>query len=70
MADLAATAQAKILRALQTGEIQKIGADRTMKVDVRVLSGTHKDLRQCVAEATFREDLYLVGALLLELSRN
>jgi two-component system, NtrC family, nitrogen regulation response regulator NtrX len=58
VADLAVTAQAKILRVLQTGEIQKIGADRTMKVDVRVLSGTHKDLRQCVAEATFREDLY------------
>jgi two-component system nitrogen regulation response regulator NtrX len=58
VADLAATAQAKILRVLQTGEIQKIGADRTMKVDVRVLSGTHKDLRQCVAEGTFREDLY------------
>src|SRR5690348_526651 len=58
VADLAPGAQAKILRVLQTGEIQKIGADRTMKVDVRVLSGTHKDLRQCVAEATFREDLY------------
>ena len=58
VADLAVTAQAKILRVLQTGEIQKIGAERTMKVDVRVLSGTHKDLRQCVAEATFREDLY------------
>jgi two-component system, NtrC family, nitrogen regulation response regulator NtrX len=58
VADLAVTAQAKILRVLQTGEIQKIGADRAMKVDVRVLSGTHKDLRQCVAEATFREDLY------------
>ena len=58
VADLSATAQAKILRVLQSGEIQKIGADRAMKVDVRVLSGTHKDLRQCVAEATFREDLY------------
>jgi two-component system nitrogen regulation response regulator NtrX len=58
VADLAPTAQAKILRVLQTGEIQKIGADRTMKVDVRVLSGTHKELRQCVAAATFREDLY------------
>jgi DNA-binding NtrC family response regulator len=58
VADLAPTAQAKILRVLQTGEIQKIGADRTMTVDVRVLSGTHKELRQCVADATFREDLY------------
>ncbi|HEV2704097.1 MAG TPA: sigma-54 dependent transcriptional regulator, partial [Steroidobacteraceae bacterium] len=58
VADLSVTAQAKILRVLQTGEIQKIGAERTMKVDVRVLSGTHKNLRECVAGSTFREDLY------------
>ncbi len=58
VADLALPAQAKILRVLQSGEIQKIGAERTIKVDVRVLSGTHKDLKGCVAQGKFREDLY------------
>jgi DNA-binding NtrC family response regulator len=51
-------AQAKILRVLQSGEIQKVGAQQTVKVDVRVLSGTHKDLKEAVAEGEFREDLY------------
>ncbi len=50
--------QAKILRVLQSGEIQKVGAERTIKVDVRVLSGTHKDLKKAVANGAFREDLY------------
>jgi two-component system nitrogen regulation response regulator NtrX len=58
IADLAASAQAKILRALQSGEIQRVGAERPTIVDVRVLSGTHKDLKQAVAEGKFREDLY------------
>ena len=58
IADLAAGAQAKILRALQNGEIQRVGAERPTTVDVRVLSGTHKDLKQAVAEGAFREDLY------------
>ena len=58
VADLSASAQAKILRALQTGEIQKVGAERTLKVDVRVLSGTHKNLRELVGAGTFREDLF------------
>ncbi len=58
IADLSASAQAKILRALQCGEIQRIGAERPTIVDVRVLSGTHKDLKQAVAEGRFREDLY------------
>jgi two-component system nitrogen regulation response regulator NtrX len=58
IADLSASAQAKILRALQSGEIQRIGAESTTVVDVRVLSGTHKDLRQAVTEGRFREDLY------------
>jgi DNA-binding NtrC family response regulator len=58
IADLSASAQAKILRALQSGEIQRIGAERPTVVDVRVLSGTHKDLKQAVAEGRFREDLY------------
>jgi two-component system, NtrC family, nitrogen regulation response regulator NtrX len=58
IADLAASAQAKILRALQSGEIQRVGAERPTLVDVRVLSGTHKDLKSAVAEGRFREDLF------------
>ena len=58
VADLSLSAQAKILRVLQSGEIQKVGAERTVKVDVRVLSGTHKDLRKAVAAGAFREDLF------------
>jgi two-component system nitrogen regulation response regulator NtrX len=58
IADLAASAQAKILRVLQNGEIQRVGAERTSVVDVRVLSGTHKDLKQAVGEGKFREDLF------------
>jgi DNA-binding NtrC family response regulator len=58
VADLSLPAQAKILRVLQNGEIQKVGAQQTVKVDVRVLSGTHKDLKQAVAEGAFREDLF------------
>jgi two-component system, NtrC family, nitrogen regulation response regulator NtrX len=58
VADLSLAAQAKILRVLQSGEIQKVGAENTVRVDVRVLSGTHKDLKKAVASGTFREDLY------------
>jgi two-component system, NtrC family, nitrogen regulation response regulator NtrX len=58
VADLSLSAQAKILRVLQNGEIQKVGSEKTTRVDVRVLSGTHKDLRKRVAEGAFREDLY------------
>jgi two-component system nitrogen regulation response regulator NtrX len=58
VADLCLAAQAKILRVLQNGEIQKVGAENPVKVDVRVLSGTCKDLKKAVAEGRFREDLY------------
>lgn len=58
VADLPLGAQAKILRALQYGEVQKLGAERAVRVDVRIISATHKDLKQCVAEGRFREDLY------------
>ena len=58
IADLSITAQAKILRVLQNGEIQRVGAERATQVDVRVLSGTHKDLKKAVAEGRFREDLF------------
>jgi two-component system nitrogen regulation response regulator NtrX len=58
VADLSLGAQAKILRVVQSGEMQKIGSEETITVDVRVLSGTHKDLKQQVAAGLFREDLY------------
>lgn len=55
--DLSLAAQAKILRVLQSGEIQKVGSERFLKVDVRVIAATHKDLRALVASGGFREDL-------------
>lgn len=58
VADLSLGAQAKILRVVQNGEMQKIGSEEAITVDVRVLSGTHKDLKQQVAAGLFREDLY------------
>lgn len=58
IADLSLPAQAKILRVVQNGEVQKLGTDRATSVDVRIISGTHKDLRQAVAEGRFREDLF------------
>src|SRR5947209_1492566 len=51
-------AQAKLLRFLQFGEIQRLGSDRTEKVDVRIVAATHRDLRQMTPEGRFREDLY------------
>jgi two-component system nitrogen regulation response regulator NtrX len=58
VADLSLGAQAKILRVVQTGELQKVGSEKTLQVDVRIISGTHKDLRTCVSEGSFREDLF------------
>ena len=58
VADLSLSAQAKLLRVLQSGEIQKVGSEKPIEVDVRVLSGTHKDLKRCVTEGSFREDLF------------
>lgn len=58
VADLSLSAQAKILRVVQSGEMQKVGSEEPITVDVRVLSGTHKDLKTQVAAGLFREDLY------------
>jgi DNA-binding NtrC family response regulator len=50
--------QAKLLRALQEGEIQRLGASAPRKVDVRILAATCEDLEQSIRKRTFREDLY------------
>jgi transcriptional regulator with GAF, ATPase, and Fis domain len=55
--DLALAAQAKVLRALETGEIMPVGASRTSSVNVRVITATNRPLDQMVAEGRFREDL-------------
>ncbi len=56
--ELSQMAQAKLLRVLQEGCVEPLGASRPVRVDVRVLSATHRDLRRMVAEGRFREDLY------------
>ena len=56
--DMALATQTKILRALQEGEIQRVGSSETIKVDVRMLAATNKPLEAMVKEKTFREDLY------------
>src|SRR5687767_15173653 len=56
--DMSAKTQAKVLRVLQEGEVERLGSARTIKVDVRVLAATNKDLEQEIERGTFREDLY------------
>lgn len=56
--DMALATQTKILRVLQTGDIQRVGGTETIKVDVRVIGATNKDLEEMVKAKTFREDLY------------
>jgi Nif-specific regulatory protein len=52
------TAQAKLLRILQEREFERIGGNRTLRVDVRIIAATSKDLERSIEEGTFREDLY------------
>jgi nitrogen regulation protein NR(I) len=56
--DMALATQTKILRVLQQGEIQRVGGTETIRVDVRILAATNKDLEEMVRLKTFREDLY------------
>lgn len=63
--DMSLPAQAKVLRALQENVITRVGADRDIKVDVRVIAATNKDLRKEIEEGRFREDLYHRLAVIL-----
>jgi two-component system, NtrC family, nitrogen regulation response regulator NtrX len=56
--DLSQEAQAKLLRTLETGELQRIGAERSMRIDARVIAATNRQLEDAVRAGTFREDLY------------
>lgn len=56
--DMSLAAQAKVLRALQEHQICRVGSDKEIEVDVRVIAATNKDLRQEIAKGNFREDLY------------
>ncbi|MEC4049392.1 sigma-54 dependent transcriptional regulator [Flavobacterium sp. SUN046] len=63
--DMSLAAQAKVLRALQENLIQRVGADKDIKVNVRVIAATNKDLKKEIAEGRFREDLYHRLAVIL-----
>ncbi|MCL6272687.1 sigma-54 dependent transcriptional regulator [Muricauda sp. 2012CJ35-5] len=63
--DMSLSAQAKVLRALQENKISRVGTDKDIKVDVRVLAATNKDLKKEIAEGKFREDLYHRLAVIL-----
>lgn len=63
--DMSLPAQAKVLRALQENLIQRVGAEKDIKVDVRVIAATNKDLKKEIEEGRFREDLYHRLAVIL-----
>lgn len=58
IADMSLAAQAKVLRALQERKIQRVGNEKDISVDVRVIAATNKDLKKEISEGRFREDLY------------
>ncbi len=63
--DMSLSAQAKVLRALQESKISRVGSDKDIKIDVRVLAATNKNLKKEIAEGKFREDLYHRLAVIL-----
>jgi two-component system nitrogen regulation response regulator NtrX len=63
--DMSLSAQAKVLRALQENRVQRVGSDKDIKVDVRVVAATNKNLKDEIAEKRFREDLYHRLAVIL-----
>jgi len=63
--DMSLSAQAKVLRALQENMVTRVGADKDIKVNVRVVAATNKDLKTEIAEGRFREDLYHRLAVIL-----
>jgi transcriptional regulator with GAF, ATPase, and Fis domain len=63
--DMSLSAQAKVLRALQESRIQRVGSDKDIKVDVRVIAATNKNLKTEILEGRFREDLYHRLAVIL-----
>ncbi len=63
--DMSLSAQAKVLRALQENKISRVGTDKDIKVDVRVVAATNKNLKQEIADGKFREDLYHRLAVIL-----
>ncbi|RZJ25881.1 MAG: sigma-54-dependent Fis family transcriptional regulator, partial [Flavobacterium sp.] len=63
--DMSLSAQAKVLRALQESKIARVGDEKEIKVDVRVVAATNKDLKREIAEGRFREDLYHRLAVIL-----
>ncbi len=65
--EMSVAMQAKLLRALDRGEIRRLGGDRTLHVDVRIIAATNKDLGQAVASGAFRHDLYYrLGVVVIE----
>ncbi len=58
MGEIPIAAQAKLLRALQSGEIQRIGNDQPLSVDVRIIAATNRNLKEEVSAGRFRADLY------------
>ncbi|CAA0144272.1 sigma-54-dependent transcriptional regulator [Tenacibaculum maritimum] len=63
--DMSLSAQAKVLRALQENKISRVGSDKDIKVNVRVVAATNKDLKKEISEGRFREDLYHRLAVIL-----
>ena len=65
--DMSLSAQAKVLRALQESKISRVGSDKDVEVDVRVIAATNKNLREEIAKGNFREDLYhRIGVIIVK----